>query len=599
MNQPRAWLLVPIACVAAIAAAPGPGPTQSPPRFGEAVDVELVNVEVWVTDRQGRPVTGLAASDFELRQDGDPVAITNFSEIRGAALTTVATAVEAPAPATVPAPPAERPADVPVSLVLYFDQLHLQPRDYPPLLDGVAKLLVAGAVPAERVMVLRQDRQLHLEVPLGSSRQTLDAALGRLAATRNIGDSAETEQIVAAVSQAWQESEDLGGVRARIASAGAGAAVAGGPRAAVGGDTSGVTANASGSGTCDLFVGRITPTVSSWAHEHDERTSVTLRHLQRTGSILAGLPGVKTLVYMSDALETQPASPLVAAVGALCPGQHIDSPQEEMSRELLALTRHLNTNQVTIYAMQASGLRVADSITAGSRGAAGGSLGARVTGTFESAHRTSQRSGMGTLADETGGRLVINQNDFGIVLQTIGQEIQSYYSLAYRPPRAGAGEHRIAVSLEDRSLTARYRRGYREKDGEERMRELLESALYLGITANPLDVRLGAGAIRPRGERHVLPLHIFVPVEGLAFVGPQDAQAAELRVQVLARNVVNPRTAWLTKGFRVRRPAGASGQADLTVEVELDAGTNVVAVGLRDEGSRATSLVSTTVEIAR
>ncbi|HEV8628731.1 MAG TPA: VWA domain-containing protein, partial [Thermoanaerobaculia bacterium] len=403
------------------------------------------------------------------------------------------------------------------------------------------------------------------------------------------------------VSQAWQESEDEAGSADRgMSAAPGGERSAATPRGALGGGSLNSGSSALTSNTCDLFVGRMAPAIASWVHERNDRTAVTLRHLQQAGSILAGIPGVKTLVYISDSLETEPAAPLAAAVGALCPGQHLDITQQEMPRDLLALTRHLNTNQVTIYALQASGLRVADSGTAGSRGAAGGALGARVTSAFESAQRTGERRGMGVLADETGGRLVFNQNDFGSELQTIGREAQTYYSLGYRPPNGGAaGEHRIEVALKDRSLTARYRRGYREKDGEQRLRELLEGALYLGITVNPLDVRLGAGEVRPRGERHVLPLHIFVPVEGLSFLGAPDAAAAELHVQVLARNAGNPREAWVVKAFRIRRPAGAAGKADLAVEVELDPGTNVVAVGLRDEASRATSLVSTTVEIAR
>src|SRR6185503_6276060 len=101
------------------------------------------------------------------------------------------------------------------------------------------------------------------------------------------------------------------------------------------------------------------------------------------------------------------------------------------------------------------------------------------------------------LADETGGRLVVNQNSFDAELESVGRELQSYYSLAYEPPRGGAAgasggaastagaraaaaEHRVGVTLADSSLQARYRRGYAEKDAVQRLRESLESALYLG-----------------------------------------------------------------------------------------------------------------------
>jgi VWFA-related protein len=568
---------------------------QAPPvGFGEAVDVELVAVDVWVTDRQGRPVGGLAASDFELLHDGEPVVVTHFTEVGAGA---------AASPVTAEAAPAE-PAGTAVApgyLVLYFDQLHLQPRDYGPLLEGVDRLLAEGAVPAERVMVLRQDRDLHLEVPFGSPRAVLDAALRRIAATRAAGDIAQSEQVVAAVSRAWQESEQLSSARGRGLSSipEVDRTGDGSPRAAVGGAGSG-GGGGMGPDACDLFVDRVQGTVEAWVRERADRTAITVRHLHQAGAVLSGLPGVKTLVYLSDALETEPASPLAAAVGSLCPGQSLDLSRPEMPRDLLALTRHLNTNQVTVHALQASGLRVAESGTAGARTFAGGPGAARIGSAFESAQRNSERRGLGVLADETGGRLVFNQNELGTELTRIARDMQTYYSLAYRPPRgAAAGEHRIEVRLRDRSLQPRYRRGYREKDGEERLREQLEGVLYLGLTANPLNVRVGAGEVRPRGERFVLPLHVFVPVGSLTFVEAGGSAAAELRMQVLARNAASPRQEWQRKAFRVVRPAEVGGAADLGVELELEPGTNVVAIALRDEASRATSLVSTTLEVGR
>lgn len=48
----------------------GPGPGRNPPDetslFLDAIDVNVVNVEVIVTDQDGEPVSGLIAEDFEL-----------------------------------------------------------------------------------------------------------------------------------------------------------------------------------------------------------------------------------------------------------------------------------------------------------------------------------------------------------------------------------------------------------------------------------------------------------------------------------------------------------------------------------------------------
>src|SRR5688500_5203049 len=69
------------------ASAAGAAPPAAPPAddaFGESVDVNVVNVEVYVTDKQGRPVTGLRREDFDLLEDGKKVEVTNFEALTGA-----------------------------------------------------------------------------------------------------------------------------------------------------------------------------------------------------------------------------------------------------------------------------------------------------------------------------------------------------------------------------------------------------------------------------------------------------------------------------------------------------------------------------------
>ena len=46
--------------------------------FFETVDVNVVNVEVYVTDKKGNPITGLTKGDFEILENKRPMEITNF-----------------------------------------------------------------------------------------------------------------------------------------------------------------------------------------------------------------------------------------------------------------------------------------------------------------------------------------------------------------------------------------------------------------------------------------------------------------------------------------------------------------------------------------
>ena len=59
---------------------------EAPPArsFDEELSVEVINVEVYVTDRRGEPVGGLEREDFRLLEDGDPVEIEYFTEVDAA-----------------------------------------------------------------------------------------------------------------------------------------------------------------------------------------------------------------------------------------------------------------------------------------------------------------------------------------------------------------------------------------------------------------------------------------------------------------------------------------------------------------------------------
>ncbi|MEO1088068.1 MAG: VWA domain-containing protein, partial [Acidobacteriota bacterium] len=84
----RASLLLPSAALASLLcfASPNPAgaqessaePAAPEQSFGERVDVRVVNVEVFVTDRKGNRISGLTQDDFELRVDGEPMPISNF-----------------------------------------------------------------------------------------------------------------------------------------------------------------------------------------------------------------------------------------------------------------------------------------------------------------------------------------------------------------------------------------------------------------------------------------------------------------------------------------------------------------------------------------
>ena len=55
--------------------------------------------------------------------------------------------------------------------------------------------------------------------------------------------------------------------------------------------------------------------IESYAAEARGRVENTLNHLAEVSTFLAGVPGVKTLVYLSDALDLRTGADLVQTIG--------------------------------------------------------------------------------------------------------------------------------------------------------------------------------------------------------------------------------------------------------------------------------------------
>jgi len=586
--------------------------------FGERIEVELVDVEVWVTDRGGEPVHGLTAADFEVLHDGKPVEITHFSEVRSGEIVSAvpaaaepAAAGEAPAPTAPGAPAGAEPAH----LIVYFDQTRLEPGGYRSTVEGLRSLLAAGTVPPERVLVLRQDAGLHLEAPFGSSAEDIGAALERIAggAAAGLAVATEVQRAKDELLAAWEQASSLSGT----ASAGVGAAAGAGagpgtggetgggntPRAAVGGSPAGGSSILPSA--CDLFGQRAQPILDSWVQSRSARIAATMANLDAAAGFLAALPGVKTLLYVSDGLDVEPGAALASMITDLCPvggrDHELRALADSLASDFRTLARRFNANRVTIHAIQGSGLTAAGSGAAGSRG-----IGGRAGNRFDSRQRQSDRSGLSLLAGETGGRAIFNRNDVRIELEEIGREMGNYYSLGYPPPPSRAGrtpgdaaaerEHRIEVELRDRSLTARHRRGIRTPDREAWMDDRLAGALHLGITSNPLDVRLGMGDA-PAGTSKVR-LYAMVPVDRLVFVPAEGGEVARLQVRGNVQSSGERAPAAVEREFRLRKPPGAADErVSLPIELDLEPGLHRVALGLRDANSGEASFVTTAFEI--
>ncbi len=149
--------------------------------FTERVDVEVVNVDVVVTDKAKRRILDLGRDDFELLVDGRPVAIEYFAGPRLAGAT-------APAPAAAPAGGGDRdrprrhplqPA-APTNLILYIDQTALESQDRKTALEELREFLRGRPAGADRVTVAAFDQRLQIVAPATTDPAAIAAAFDQI-----------------------------------------------------------------------------------------------------------------------------------------------------------------------------------------------------------------------------------------------------------------------------------------------------------------------------------------------------------------------------------------------------------------------------------
>lgn len=537
----------------------------------EVIDVVLVNVEAWVTDRRGEPIHGLIAADFEVLEDGRPVEITHLSEIRPALPrgeprrlaeeASPGVVVDAPADTRTREAPTE---PYPSHLVVYFDQLHLSTTSVRRFAADLKAFLAEGQVPPSRVAILSQGFGLDIVAPFGSTPEQLAAAVESLAQKASAtGGQMDARLALSRMQDNWDYARSV-------------------------------------RNPCRIMVNVTKSELASRIGELTQHFRITLDNLNATARFLAGLPGPKTLVLVSDSLELRPGEDLLRFARNVCPGERelnelsLLGDATGLQAALVDFALGASTNRVTFYPIQASGLVVSSTTGAENR-----TFEPVAMQGVESNLRRVQQSGLLSLARETGGVATINRNRFRQPLRRIARDMESYYSLAYVPPEPGTGEsHRIEVRVKRPGARVRHRLGYRDKSAAEVRDERLDGAIAFSLMDNPLRLRLGAGQVEADAEGHlVLPLHLLIPRDSLVFAARAAGELARVEVVVRARNASTGEEVEHSEVLRAAPPEEGTELSALRVVLRLPVGVYVLGVSARDPATGLSSFVSTTLAL--
>ncbi len=434
------------------------------------VDVSITNLDTVVTDSKGNRVAGLRKEDFEVVEDGLQQILTNFYAVEAGMLKVVgddpvptqALAAGAAAPANVEAGNAQV-APLPVlktRIVIFVDNLNISASNRNRVLRSIEAFARTNVKDNVEAMVVTWERSLKV-----LRKFTNDG--------RDVADVLkQVEEISAQGAARLGERRDV--------------------LKAIDDSTS-----------VDEAVYRIRSYILAQKNDLD----FTVDNLKTAINQLSGVEGKKIFLHVSDGLPQSPGYELWLYAQEKYRNQSLLMNAQEFDKTagFVGVIRNANAAGVTIYAVDAGGLAIDESVSAENR-----SMGSRLD-TF--AQKNNDQAMLTLMSEETGGTAILNKNDITAALNDLERDCTSYYSLGYRSLRSGADRpHKVDVKVKRKGLMARARRSYLEKSPETRITEATLSALVFPRGDNPLAVGLETGTPAPADRANFLvPIRIRVP----------------------------------------------------------------------------------------
>jgi VWFA-related protein len=398
-----------------------PQPDQNTGRVFKT-SARIVVLDVVVTGKNHRPLTGLHQQDFQVSEDGHPQTIHYFEEHSGARPVQVG-APDLPPNVFTNIPRVKAGDSV---TVLVLDSLNTPLDDQRRVHAQVLKYLKKPE-PGRKIAIFTLGTQLRLIQSF-----TDDPAL--LAAALNEGQKGTGKKGTGAqASPLLQSAAETASTRETVA-----AMMEYAPEAAA--------------------------AVQQFATEQgsirtDVRVRLTLAALQQLAGYLAAFPGRKNVAWFSGAF---PVVILPDPGGAQPFGAQSDNQQDVRKTDAL-----LSSAQVAIYPVGAEGVTVDSLYSAGadSRLTTRSEL-SRPQG--EAQQRNADHTAMDEIAKQTGGAAFYSANSLTDALDRVAAHGSNFYTLTYTStnPATDGRYRKIQVALDRSGYQLDYRRGYYADDGK-------------------------------------------------------------------------------------------------------------------------------------
>jgi VWFA-related protein len=535
---------------AATLAAQQPKPAQPQanevPKLTETMDIRVVNVDVVITDKKGKPVTGLTKDDFQLFENGVPKTISNFYEVEGPKAINVAIVPVPGAP-----PPAVTREEIPENLrrrvIFYIDNLSLMPFNRNRVFKEMKEFAKNVLRPGDEAMVATFNRSMKIRMPFtrdaGAIQTTLDTIAGESA--MGVSNKSEVRDVQKRIQDAQTYDEALSTARSYAESV-----------------------------------------------NHDLRQSVeSLNGLMTT---LAGVEGKKILVLTTEGFQMQPGREmfyLIDEVGRTKGWQAGSTLLEGMtfdaSSQIQDIAKTANANGITMYAIHAGGL-----------GAANEGMLAEMDRptpyTVTQAAISNSTESLQLIAEMTGGLASINTNNFTQAFRNIQRDLESYYSLGYRAGTERVDRQRnLEVRVKNRSYLVRNRQTFVEKSTFAEMNDRVVANLLYKTKANDLHILVKVGTPVRAEDLYKVPVEIQIPMESLTLMPQGESYMGGFSVYVAVANKEGDMSDVARQTHQIRVPT-----ADYTkihgkhytysLDLLMEPGPNKISVGVVDDVSNTT-----------
>lgn len=564
--------------------------------FFDTVDVNVVNLEVVVTDKDGLPVSGLTRDDFTILEDGQPVQISNFFTVESGVPTSDTLP---PEEALVPdgVVPSVGPETQRLQLVIFVDNLTIRPDNRNLIFEQLRRFVLDGLDSEDRVMIVVAGDGVEIAQPFTNDPALLLTTIDHL--EKQVGQQVQFDVEYRMLMRSIE--------RASLALPGQSPGLA----ADSGFDVDTAVGEARG-------LAREITTVS----ERRYRMVVSaLGALERFIDTLAGMRGRKAILYLSDGLPVNTADSLVQAWMSKYSDWIVQVGEEQLLLELTSLSSlefdsgtdlgdlvdEATVKQVAFYPISAfaRGGTMGVSAEYGDSGTASGGMGSRAAADMEAMNR---EAALLRMADGTGGVAYTRSTNIQGLLEQVRHDFSTFYSLGFqRPPSSDdvfdENLHRLKVQVEGEGLKIRYRRSYALRDPVDRLEDLTSTALHYGFENNSLGARLEAKETVSVGKnRYRVTVMVAIPFQNLLLLPQEDTHVGQLTLVVAARDAQGRASDFQRVEIPVSVPnnqiqEALSGAAGYPMQLDMKAGQQRVSVGIWDHLARIDSTVNLELEV--